>query len=369
MRPVALVALVALSTLGACAPTLRLSARSARYPVSLTGVVYGPDRAILDARQLESVGEVARETTLCALGEEVDLSAPINAEVERHHGEAVVEFRVTVTPPQGEAADRRGVNLCLPTRYSGRIVRRVAASLRLAEVREGCERHEGRACAELARRTLRGAQVPENAARAMRLFNDACDRGATEGCVGAASMWREGVSVTADPARASTYEDRACSLGAADACGRLGAFFADPSSSFYDPFRARASLEPSCAAGDAASCDALGVLLARGEGGARDVARAATLLRRACSSVVRACVHAAELYASPANEHRDARVALTLYALACDRGDADSCLSAGDLYQHGPPHVASPLLARLSFERACRAGASAGCERVASSSR
>ncbi len=363
------------ASLAGCARPLQITARDLRYPVSLTGVVYGPDHRLLGDADLEAVGEIDAEGDLCELERRsadgsVDLSSWLNAAIARSDSEAVVDFHIALRPPSGSDSFHELDTRCVLVRWTGTFVRRVARQLPLAEVRVDCEARRARACAELARRTLTGEGVDADARAALQLYTDACERGDAASCAGAAAMWRAGrADGPADPSRALTIEQRACDLGAVDACGRVGVALADDRSALYDPARARAALAAPCRAGDAASCTALGGLLSSGAGGAVDVPQALDLFRRSCARDASACTRAAAVYAAGRDGQPDLRAALALYALGCDRGDATACVAAGEIYAHGPASLASPILARRSFERACADGVRAACERVAADPR
>lgn len=100
--------LVALTVLGLAALTAGCGARSyiradsARYPVSLSSGVRGPDGKLVDPQALHKTGEFHTDYTACRMlwtlvpikSAHRDISDDVNQQVAQAHGEAIVNLSV-----------------------------------------------------------------------------------------------------------------------------------------------------------------------------------------------------------------------------------------------------------------------------------
>ena len=100
---IALSAVIAAS--GCVGSRTYVSAKSARYPISMSSAVRGPDGAVLGGDQLVSKGELKIDYLTCRmlwtlvpikpLTGTRDISAAVNAAVAKQGGEAVINLAVT----------------------------------------------------------------------------------------------------------------------------------------------------------------------------------------------------------------------------------------------------------------------------------
>jgi hypothetical protein len=107
MRSLALSFLVVSMVTGAgCRQAGLIRAESARYPVSLSESVYGPNLEVLSVEEgvLEKLGTFEDEMTFWKIGwgykgyitDDWDISSLVNQAIEQYHGEAVVRLNVEV---------------------------------------------------------------------------------------------------------------------------------------------------------------------------------------------------------------------------------------------------------------------------------
>lgn len=102
-----ILALFSALLLSSCSGAPEISARRARYPVSLSESVYGPDYEVLSIEEgaLDRLGDFSRKRTFYKMGLLVkgyvsdphwDISSLINREVQQRQGEAVVRLAIDV---------------------------------------------------------------------------------------------------------------------------------------------------------------------------------------------------------------------------------------------------------------------------------
>lgn len=131
-----------------------------------------------------------------------------------------------------------------------------------------------------------------------------------------------------------------------------------------------------CKHDDARACNMLGVIFEFDAEGKDDPAIASGFYRRACDSAYApGCNNLAWLYLSGRGVARDHTQAMRLFSyaydaaqIACHRGDASSCLLAGELLEDGRVER-DDADAVAFFAAACEGGERTGCERCARATR
>ncbi len=129
-----------------------------------------------------------------------------------------------------------------------------------------------------------------------------------------------------------------------------------------------------CQGDDPHACNKVGVILEFDANGHDDPALASGFYKRGCDATYApACNNLAWLYLGGHGVPRDQPRAMVLFAFAyesakeaCYRGDASSCLMAGDILFDGRGVKADEGAVAL-FERACKGGESRGCRRAQAS--
>ena len=190
-------------------------------------------------------------------------------------------------------------------------------------LRETCGRTPG-ACRQLGVLLSRPEHVghPDHHA-ARSYFQRACDAGDFDGCGDLAYAYWEGQGAPRDESRAAELDDHACRGGAAVSCRRLGARYHDGGATIArDRQQARAYFHRACQLGDAQGCGFLGLYYIDGLGGlVRDASRGVGLAMSSCHVDSVGCIILVAHY-----EHTgDLDTARKYRALACERGDQDSC--------------------------------------------
>lgn len=101
----ALIALCLLSTTACAGARTRLVIDSARYPVSLSNGMRGPDGRLLTQKEMEVVGKFKTTRTAWAIGHSVipftpkiDFSEDVNRQIEAAGGDAIVRLRTESRP-------------------------------------------------------------------------------------------------------------------------------------------------------------------------------------------------------------------------------------------------------------------------------
>ncbi|WP_218920225.1 tetratricopeptide repeat protein [Chondromyces crocatus] len=197
-----------------------------------------------------------------------------------------------------------------------------------------CEGGDGPGCRRLAHAVAFGQGTPVDAARARKLLQRgvtvsaaACDTGDLRACVQLGRALLEGEGTRPDGVRAAALLGRACEEGNPDGCHWLGVYHGRVAT----PDRALATAlhRQACEEGSALGCQGLGDALVRGSGTRRDVAQGEALCHRACDA------------------------------------SAEACDTVSARIDEGLASTAEPSTARRLHERACAAGSTRGCGRLA----
>jgi TPR repeat protein/tRNA A-37 threonylcarbamoyl transferase component Bud32 len=181
------------------------------------------------------------------------------------------------------------------------------------------------ACLELASMRQRGEGVSQDLAGALALFKKACDAGAAEGCTAAAVLALAGHDPAQGPAHALSAMRGLCSAGSLAACNDVAVASLDVSFTMRED-QGDSVLRLAC--GDAVpwGCTENGAAM-RAPGVPKDVAGAASLLTSACTGgLATACVNLGALQESGYGAPRDRSQAKLSYDKACAAGAPDgSC--------------------------------------------
>ncbi|MCA9598322.1 MAG: sel1 repeat family protein [Myxococcales bacterium] len=171
-----------------------------------------------------------------------------------------------------------------------------------------------------------------------------CDKGHAGSCGALARLEK-------DPDKAKELFQKACDGDDASACRALGERLGSG-----DPDKAAALFEKACNGGDAPGCTQLGKLT-------KDAAAALALLQRGCDAGdPDGCASAADRVRAAGSSLEDQRRALLLDNRACQGGVSRSCVTIGRAYDGGFKLFAkNPILAQMSFRRACYRGDAQGC--------
>jgi TPR repeat protein len=172
----------------------------------------------------------------------------------------------------------------------------------------------------------RGDGVAQDEARAVGFYRRACDLGDLAGCTNLGQHLKSGKGIAKNEAEAFRLTKKSCDGRFPLACFNLGLLYRDGIGTAKDQDKANRSFEFACKAGLAAGCSRLGDEIAKSKT-KEDLSRAVTLYRR-----------------------------------ACDRGDAKSCYTAGQMYREGVGVAADLQLSSEYMERACRAGYKPACQ-------
>jgi len=130
-----------------------------------------------------------------------------------------------------------------------------------------------------------------------------------------------------------------------------------------------------CNGDDPHACNMVGVIFEFDPNGHEDAAIASAFYKRGCDATYApACNNLAWLYLGGHGVPRDKPRAMVLFAFAyesskeaCYRGDASSCMMAGDILFDGRGVERDEYLAVALFKRACQGGDARGCERAQAS--
>ena len=120
----------------------------------------------------------------------------------------------------------------------------------------GCARGHASACLELGRRKLLADGLPEDRAGAVTALHTACSLAART-CDGLATAHEYVLGVPEDAARARALYDQACGAGRPEACLALGDMLGEGRGGPADAARAKVLYEGACAAGVDEACDML----------------------------------------------------------------------------------------------------------------
>jgi TPR repeat protein len=198
---------------------------------------------------------------------------------------------------------------------------------------------------------------------------NACRGGDAASCAWAGVLYRDGRGVKPDTVKAWQLSTNACTHGDAVGCAALSSLVLADDGLRRDAARAAGLARAACTAGDGHGCAQLAQLCsdrliypnAPDECSQENVdrlrQRAVLKLKSACSGwAAYDCFTLATIYASG-----DPTTALRFAAGSCKSGDPGGCDELGALYEQ----QGDGSMARALFERACAAGYTRACERVA----
>ncbi|MFT3923671.1 MAG: tetratricopeptide repeat protein [Myxococcales bacterium] len=185
------------------------------------------------------------------------------------------------------------------------------------------------------------------------LYRYACEEGYAPACRGLGSLYYRGLGIERDEARGRVLFEESCDGGDAVGCTVLAKLLLEEG---QDTFRALELLTQACHRGDLEACDFYGRRISSDPA---HFAESAHYLERACEGGRgNACRSLVELERShetftPEREH-------ALLELACKASDGEACMQLGDALKRDPVRAAE------LFGKACGAGVTLACERVAS---
>jgi len=206
--------------------------------------------------------------------------------------------------------DKAGPHLCKPKDY--------------ADCEKQCDAGNAPSCGRVAYYTLVGEHFERDAAKAVKLFDQACQDGYTVACASLGGLYVEGEvverdvdegvallekacddgdarfcsflaqmsyvgnGVPKDMNRAAKYASRGCFGGSAGGCFVLGqTYLKGVGGNAKDPVKARSLYLKGCRGKDALACYAYAVALQEGTGGPKDDAKARTLFTELCTAGMR----------------------------------------------------------------------------------
>ena|GEM_PF-6725457 len=185
------------------------------------------------------------------------------------------------------------------------------------------------------------------------LYRYACEEGYAPACRGLASLYYRGLGLERDEARGRVLYEESCDGGDAVGCTVLAKLLLEEG---QDTFRALDLLTQACHRGDLDACEFYG---RRISGDPEHFAESAHYLERACEGGRgNSCRNLVELERrhqslAPEREH-------ALLELACKASDGEACMQLGDALKRDPVRAAE------LFGKACGAGVTRACERIAS---
>jgi TPR repeat protein len=185
------------------------------------------------------------------------------------------------------------------------------------------------------------------------LYRYACEEGYAPGCRGLGSLYFRGVGLDRDEARGRVLYEESCDGGDAVGCTMLAKVLLEEG---QDTFRALELLTQACHRGDLDACHLYGRRISSDPA---QYAESAHYLERACEGGHGgSCRSLVELERghqdlAPEREH-------ALLELACKASDGEACMQLGDALK------LDPVKAAELFGKACGAGVTLACERVAS---
>lgn len=252
---------------------------------------------------------------------------------------------------------------------------------------KACDADDPMGCVNFGRRLVAGSGIARDPARARAVWATACDAGESEGCLELALALRKPEGGPVDLGRSIRLIKTACDGGLLKSCGQQADDVLEGVGQPADPASAVVMLDEICTRGHSRSCNTLGVAFDNGRTGVPvDKARAKALFDKACGmDNARACLNmvfhteealhagfkkkACDLGSSDGcndfayvveNDGDQAR-ARTLYAKACDMGNALACENAGILYSRKPAETET---AAVFFTKACQRGRKSACNRT-----
>ncbi len=269
--------LAALLTVTGCGSPVRASARltawSARHPVSITATVLGRDFRPVAAADLVRVGALSIDREVCGRDGELDLSRATDDAVAASAGEAVVNVHAVVVPSMEDRPE------CGRVRVRGDVVRRRPGAIARGDLERGCARGRADLCIGLADQLLAGEGAAPDGPRAVEALDRGCTRGSAWSCFHLGALLADGRVAPRDLARAMAVVDQACRAELGEACVLQASLLAREDNPARDVARARAIAEHRCQRGSMQGCYVLAEIVAGAPEGAPLAAR---LLERAC---------------------------------------------------------------------------------------
>ena len=237
----------------------------------------------------------------------------------------------------------------------------------LADDRLACDQGQMAACisAGVVLETGRGAAVDVPAAAA--LYEKGCAGGNPHGCHNLGRLYHFGHGVARDRDRARALYDKACATGHGTACVMQAHLLLRNGKDPEADGRAADLYEKACGADAPAGCGALGTMIAVGRGRPLDLPRAYALYKQGCDAGdPSSCDSQGRALAYGHGTEKDLRRAIDLMDKACTADPFYGCVSLG--HWLGTPEAGRDhARAARAFERACEAGESTGCARLAAS--
>lgn len=262
---------------------------------------------------------------------------------------------------------------------------------------DGCATSPGALCAadapeECAERAMaqwnRSAQSERGGASlgcVARMLTEACSAGDVRSCGFAGRLWLDGAGVAHDSEsvqRGLAMLTRACDAGLAVSCGVAARWLGrkeagsagggadgtpdDADGADVDEgkvLKARLELEQACLSGQADACFQVGQAFEGGnEGFPRDASLAATEYARACDlQDARACNSIGCALEYGDGVPRDSARATEAFERSCHLGESTGCANVGYMAEHGEGTAKDLPRARALYRDACRAGEFYGC--------
>jgi TPR repeat protein len=207
--------------------------------------------------------------------------------------------------------------------------------------------------------------------RAFELFKRSCDEGDFGGCYVMGEIYdsREKtpeIGEEKNDTRALKYYTFSCKAGFPAACYKVGLFYKDGRGAKQSYSQAKRYYKKACTLGEragATACVALGTLYEDGKGGEKNSTRADQLYLRACNlGNATGCYNYAVSLSKHSNgDTAKGKKALSFFKKACSKGDSDSCLGVGMMYEAGYTAPKDYKEAFNFYQKACKLKNAKGC--------
>jgi TPR repeat protein len=229
----------------------------------------------------------------------------------------------------------------------------------LSYLHRACELGEGEVCWDLGSRTLKGAGVPKDDARAAAWFDKACAAGSLEGCVDRGLLFESGRPAPKDEAAAVRLYQQACDAGHGRGCTKLGWALRGGVGVSANQDAGTRLLERGCELGFAPGCGLAAIAL-EGEPPAGDpVRRVRALLAGAGLLDRRAVDHLLALHREGRVEDASWEQLETRLTPQCEGGTGAACL-IGSMVDDARGRLDDAARA-ASYRSACAKGADEAC--------
>jgi uncharacterized protein len=202
------------------------------------------------------------------------------------------------------------------------------------------------------------APIAVTAAPAASEASSACSSTGAEDCL----MQGVAAEEAEDYTKAFALYDKGCKSQDSRSCSQLGDMYANGRGVAHDFALALPLYTKACSGGALKACNKLGDAYADGSDVTQDMARSTRYYETACQGhELTGCYNAAAAYAGggmPANYPH----AFSLFAQACQDGQAESCTATAKMYMQGMGVAKDTTKAQSFNEQGCLLGDPTGCE-------